>query len=110
MGSGNSKGTSRRSAFGYDSSPRSSSWAERCPEARPPSYPYPPPNYRPSSSEYRDDSAPTSSYGYGPSTSSYSYESPPATYTPPQSKGSDNKLKRRYSRIADNYNSLEQVN
>ncbi|XXG88813.1 hypothetical protein AAC387_Pa12g0974 [Persea americana] len=119
MGSGNSKGTSRRSAsFGYDSSSRSSSWAERYPEASPypaPSYPYPPPNYPPSS-QYRDDSAPSSSYGYepppaayAPPTSSYSYESPPATYAPPQSKGSDNKLQRRYSRIADNYNSLDQV-
>ncbi|RWR97013.1 14-3-3 protein [Cinnamomum micranthum f. kanehirae] len=112
---GNSKGTRRRTAsFGYDSSSGSSSCAERYPEARPyaaPSCPYPPPNYPPSS-EYRDDSAPTSSNGYEPppaayaqSASSFSYESPSATYALPQSKGSDNKLKRKYSRVADNYNS-----
>lgn len=51
---------------------------------------------------------------YAPQPSQYSYAPPPAQYShpPPQDHGGvagKKRLDRRYSRIADNYNSLEQV-
>lgn len=108
MGLGNSKGNSRRSSsFGYNSGSGPSSWADRYPEARPypaPSYPYPAAQSNPSSSA---GSAPNPSYSYE-AQSSYSSEAPSGSYAP-QRKGSNDKLQRRYSRIADNYNSLDQV-
>ncbi|XP_010550166.1 PREDICTED: E3 ubiquitin-protein ligase RGLG2-like [Tarenaya hassleriana] len=72
---------------------------------------YPPPQYgRQESYSYPPQQAYASNYGYPQAP--YSQEGyPPQPYPPPsQSHGNDRKkLERKYSRIADNYSSLDQV-
>ncbi|VVB14481.1 unnamed protein product [Arabis nemorensis] len=107
MGTGNSKenwrqesSSSFRSAPASSASPPPSSWASQqsYPQYGPESYNYPPPPSYPPPPEYSQPPP--------PSYSSQPYSSP----QPFQSHGSGKKkLERKYSRIADNYSSLEQV-
>lgn len=107
MGTGNSKDNwrqespSSRSASASSASASPSSWAshQSYPQYGPESYNYPPPPSYAPPPEYAQPPPP--SY----STQPYSQPPPPS-----QSYGSDKKrLERKYSRISDNYSSLEQV-
>ncbi|XP_018473693.2 E3 ubiquitin-protein ligase RGLG2 [Raphanus sativus] len=107
MGTGNSKenwrqessSSSFRSASGSSESPSSSSWAshQSYPQYGPESYTYPPtPSY-----------APPPEYAQPPTPS---YSTQPYSQPPSHSYGNDKKrLERKYSKIADEYSSLEQV-
>lgn len=106
MGTGNSKENWRQSSFrsasasSASASPSSSSWASQqsYPQYGAESYNYPPtPSYAPPP-EYAQPPPPL-------------YSTQPYSAPPSQSYGSDNKkrLERKYSRISDNYSSLEQV-
>ncbi|CAA7031408.1 unnamed protein product [Microthlaspi erraticum] len=106
MGTGNSKDNwrqespSSRSASASSASASPSSWAshQSYPQYGPESYNYPPPPSYAPPPEYAQPPPP--SYSTQP------YSQPP----PSQSYGSDKKrLERKYSRISDNYSSLEQV-
>ncbi|EOA20583.1 hypothetical protein CARUB_v10000894mg [Capsella rubella] len=107
MGTGNSKENWRQSSFrsasasSASASPSSSSWASQqsYPQYGADSYNYPPqPSYAPSPPEYTQPPSPL-------------YNTQPYSAPPSQSYGSDNKkrLERKYSRISDDYSSLEQV-
>uniref|UniRef100_A0A1J3IQC2 RING-type E3 ubiquitin transferase n=1 Tax=Noccaea caerulescens TaxID=107243 RepID=A0A1J3IQC2_NOCCA len=104
MGTGNSKDNwrqespSSRSASASSASASPSSWAshQSYPQYGPESYNYPPPPSYAPPPEYAQPPPP-------------SYSTQPYSQ-PPQSNGSDKKrLERKYSRISDNYSSLEQV-
>uniref|UniRef100_A0A1J3F312 RING-type E3 ubiquitin transferase n=1 Tax=Noccaea caerulescens TaxID=107243 RepID=A0A1J3F312_NOCCA len=120
MGGGNSKEEWRQEppSPSPSSSSSSSSWAshQSYPQYGPDSYNYPPPpTYAPAPAPAHAHAPPasTSSYGhhsqpYSPPQSQEGYASQP--YHPPQSHVNDRKkFDRRYSRIADNYSSLDQV-
>ncbi|KAJ6430374.1 hypothetical protein OIU84_021721 [Salix udensis] len=97
MGGKSSKGSRRRDYPSYGSAASSSSWNHyEYPPASP--YPYPPPS--PQQSPYS-----TQQHHHAPAASnpSYSYES----QMPPQQP--HKRLERKYSRIADNYQTLDQV-
>lgn len=73
-------------------------------------------NWRRSSSSTNQYTSSSSSYEYPPQSSSYNSQPlPQPAYPhqyyppPPQPQQQKKKLDRRYSRIADNYNSLDQV-
>ncbi|KAJ6351536.1 hypothetical protein OIU78_007454 [Salix suchowensis] len=96
MGGKSSKGSRRRDYSSYGSAASSSSWNHyEYPPASP--YPYPPPS--PQQSTYS-----TQQHHHAPAASnpSYSYES----QMPPQQP--HKRLDRKYSRIADNYQTLDQ--
>ncbi|KAL0735894.1 hypothetical protein Bca4012_012104 [Brassica carinata] len=109
MGTGNSKEnwrqespSSSRSASGSAASPSSSSsWAshQSYPQYGPESYTYPPPpSYAPPPPEYTQP----------PHTPSYSTQ--PYSQPPSQTHGNEKKrLERKYSKISDEYSSLDQV-
>ncbi|KAG2335146.1 hypothetical protein Bca52824_006326 [Brassica carinata] len=115
MGTGNSKeswrqesSSSFRSASASSASPSSSSsWAshQSYPQYGPESYNYPP------SHSYAPPPPPPPEYSQPPPAPSYSNHNQPYSQPPPsRSYGSDKKrLERKYSKIADEYSSLEQV-
>ncbi|RID68469.1 hypothetical protein BRARA_C00624 [Brassica rapa] len=110
MGTGNSKeswrqessSSSFRSASASSASPSSSSWAshQSYPQYGPESYNYPPtPSYAPH---------PPPEYAQPPPAPSYSTQ--PYSQPPSYSHGNDKKrLERKFSKISDEYSSLEQV-
>ena len=107
MGGKTSKEDSfRQNSYGSRSSASSSSWSGY-PPVQPPyppvQPPYPPPQY-----SYPPQPEQESQGYYAPEQQEYPsslYSRPP----PQQEYGGKRKLDRRYSRIADNYSSLEQV-
>lgn len=109
MGTGNSKENWRQSSFRSTSassaSPSSSSWASQqsYPQYGAESYNYPPPPSYAQPPEYTQPPPPL--YSTQP------YSAPSYSAPPSQSYGSDNKkrLERKYSKISDDYSSLEQV-
>ncbi|KAG7550624.1 von Willebrand factor type A [Arabidopsis thaliana x Arabidopsis arenosa] len=109
MGTGNSKENWRQSSFrsasASSASPSSSSWASQqsYPQYGAESYNYPPPPSYAPPPEYTQPSPPL--YSTQP------YSAPSYSAPPSQSYGSDNKkrLERKYSKISDDYSSLEQV-
>jgi len=109
MGTGNSKENWRQSSFrsasASSASPSSSSWASQqsYPQYGAESYNYPPPPSYAQPPEYTQPPPPL--YSTQP------YSAPSYSAPPSQSYGSDNKkrLERKYSKISDDYSSLEQV-
>lgn len=93
-------------SFRQNSSSSSSSWSGY-PHVQPP-YAAPQQSYPPPQYSYPPQNYGQESQGYAPQQQSYpssQYSSPP-----PPDYGGKRKLDRRYSRIADSYNSLEEVN
>eukprot|EP00268_Persea_americana_P004686 TRINITY_DN1151_c0_g1_i1.p1 TRINITY_DN1151_c0_g1~~TRINITY_DN1151_c0_g1_i1.p1 ORF type:complete len:456 (+),score=79.40 TRINITY_DN1151_c0_g1_i1:425-1792(+) len=99
MGQGSSKRARRSSSFNYE--PRSGSSSRGGTYSREPGQSYGAPSYG-GPSECHD-------YSYNaPPTQNYNYGAPSKRYVP-ATGGSDDRLQQKYSRIADNYRSLEEV-
>lgn len=107
-GSGRQNSSRRSNSSAYREYPQSSYSQESYPSYAPPQqYSYAPPqqySYAPPPQQY--PYAPQQSFGYG---SSQYHDSPPREQSGSHAADGRRRLDRRYSRIADNYNSLDEV-